>query len=77
MERRPYLHIYAHSNELEETGIVSLTGVNVESDPHKESLLGVRSFVVHTIKLNNSVLRNHSRSLFSLHPIRMHWQPQV
>ncbi|KAF8075903.1 kinesin-like protein [Lyophyllum atratum] len=38
--RRPYLHIYAHSNELEEMGIVSLSGVNVESDPHKESLLG-------------------------------------
>lgn len=39
--RRPYLHIFAHSNELEETGIISLTGVNVESDPQKESLLGV------------------------------------
>ncbi|KAG5643581.1 hypothetical protein DXG03_000634 [Asterophora parasitica] len=38
--RRPYLHIYARSNEIEETGIVSLSGVNVESDPHKESLLG-------------------------------------
>ena len=38
---RPYLHIYKHSNELEETGIVSLSGVNVESDPHKEILLGV------------------------------------
>ncbi|KAF8966416.1 kinesin-like protein [Flammula alnicola] len=38
--KRPYLHIFAHSNELEETGIISLTGVNVESDPHKESLLG-------------------------------------
>lgn len=38
---RPYLHVFAHSNELEETGIVSLSGVNVESDPFKESLLGV------------------------------------
>ncbi|KAF8164906.1 kinesin-like protein [Crassisporium funariophilum] len=38
--KRPYLHIFAHSNELEETGIISLAGVNVESDPHKESLLG-------------------------------------
>ncbi|KAJ7727890.1 kinesin-like protein [Mycena metata] len=38
--KRPYLHIYAHSNELEELGIVSLDGVNVESDPHKEMLLG-------------------------------------
>ncbi|KAJ6543932.1 kinesin-like protein [Mycena capillaripes] len=38
--RRPYLHIYSHSNELEEVGVVSLEGVNVESDPHKEMLLG-------------------------------------
>ncbi|KAF9076708.1 kinesin-like protein [Rhodocollybia butyracea] len=38
--KRPHLHMYAHSNELEEIGIVSLTGVNVESDPLKESLLG-------------------------------------
>ena len=35
------MHIYSHSNELEEVGIVSLSGVNVESDPHKELLLGV------------------------------------
>ena len=40
-DSRPYLHIYAHSNELEETGVIGLHGVNVESDPHKESLLGV------------------------------------
>ncbi|KAJ7067845.1 kinesin-like protein [Mycena amicta] len=38
--RRPYLYIYAHSNELEEVGVVSLDGVNVESDPQKEALLG-------------------------------------
>ncbi|KAF9004702.1 kinesin-like protein [Cyathus striatus] len=38
--KRPYLHIYMHSNELEETGIISLSGVNVESDPAKEALLG-------------------------------------
>ncbi|KAJ3798287.1 kinesin-like protein [Lentinula aff. detonsa] len=38
--KRPYLHMYAQSNEVEEIGIVALTGVNVESDPLKESLLG-------------------------------------
>jgi len=38
---RPYLHMYAHSNELEELGIISLSGVNVQNDPLKESLLGV------------------------------------
>ena len=34
--------MYAHSNELEEIGVVNLSGVNVESDPQKEMLLGVR-----------------------------------
>ncbi|KIK55370.1 hypothetical protein GYMLUDRAFT_47928 [Collybiopsis luxurians FD-317 M1] len=38
--KRPHLHMYTQSNELEEIGIVTLTGVNVESDPLKESLLG-------------------------------------
>ncbi|RXW24238.1 hypothetical protein EST38_g1621 [Candolleomyces aberdarensis] len=38
--KRPYLHMYAHSNELEEIGVISLSGVNVESDPQKEMLLG-------------------------------------
>ncbi|KAF5390500.1 hypothetical protein D9757_005222 [Collybiopsis confluens] len=38
--KRPHLHMYTRSNELEEIGIVTLTGVNVESDPLKESLLG-------------------------------------
>jgi len=33
--------MYAHSNELEEIGIISLSGVNVESDPQKAILLGV------------------------------------
>ena len=40
-ERRPYLHMYAHSNEIEEIGVISLTGVNVESNPEMEALLGV------------------------------------
>ncbi|KAL0566226.1 hypothetical protein V5O48_015791 [Marasmius crinis-equi] len=38
--KRPYLHMYAHSDEVEEVGVVTLTGVNVESDPQKELLLG-------------------------------------
>ncbi|EGO27133.1 hypothetical protein SERLADRAFT_354579 [Serpula lacrymans var. lacrymans S7.9] len=47
--RRPYIHIYTHSNELEEIGIVSLHGVNVENDPNKELLLGKRfSFTLFT-----------------------------
>ncbi|RPD62104.1 kinesin-domain-containing protein [Lentinus tigrinus ALCF2SS1-7] len=38
--RRPYLHMYAHSNEIEEIGVISLAGVNVESHPEMEALLG-------------------------------------
>ncbi|KAJ8514888.1 hypothetical protein ONZ45_g7618 [Pleurotus djamor] len=40
-ERRwPYLHMFARSNEVEELGVINLTGVNIESDPQKELLLG-------------------------------------
>ena len=33
--------MYKHSNEIEEIGVISLTGVNVESNPEMEALLGV------------------------------------
>ncbi len=38
---RPYLHLYAHSNELEEVGVVSLTGVKVEYNPDMEAIFAV------------------------------------
>ena len=38
---RPYLYVYKQSNEVEETAVISLDGVNVESNPDMESLLGV------------------------------------
>ncbi|KAH7888140.1 hypothetical protein F5I97DRAFT_2014620, partial [Phlebopus sp. FC_14] len=38
--RRPYLHIYTNSNELEEVGFISLSGINIECDSNKEALLG-------------------------------------
>lgn len=38
--RRPYLHVFMHSNEQEETGVITLQGANVESDPSKEVLYG-------------------------------------
>jgi len=38
--RRPYLHAYKHSNEMEEVTVIGLDGVNVESNPEMESLLG-------------------------------------
>jgi len=37
--------MYAHSNEVEELGVISLFGVNVENDPLKESLLGVSAIL--------------------------------
>ncbi|KAI0260499.1 kinesin-like protein [Gloeopeniophorella convolvens] len=40
--RRPYLHVYMHSNELEEIAVISLDGVNVESNAEMEALLGKR-----------------------------------
>jgi hypothetical protein len=68
MVPRPYLHIYTRSNELEEVGVVSLTGVNVESDPHKSSLLGVRLFyVAATNPFADSAFRGLSPSTYS-HP---------
>lgn len=33
--------MYAHSNELDETGIISLSGVKVEYNPDMEALFGV------------------------------------
>jgi len=38
---RPYLHVYKHSNEIEEVTVIGLDGVNIESNPEMESLLGV------------------------------------
>ena len=69
---RPYLHMYLHSNEIEEIGVISLDGVNVECDPQKEMLLGVRCTVVpNTSPLNLFQFSNVSPSLFSLLPTRM------
>ncbi|KIM22677.1 hypothetical protein M408DRAFT_28517 [Serendipita vermifera MAFF 305830] len=38
--RRPHLYIYSHSNELEEVGVISLTGVKIESSVDMVALLG-------------------------------------
>jgi len=40
--RRPYLHMYAHSDEVEELAIINLNGVNLERQEHMEQLLGKR-----------------------------------
>ncbi|KXN84211.1 hypothetical protein AN958_12864 [Leucoagaricus sp. SymC.cos] len=64
--RRPYLHMYAHSNELEELGVISLSGVNVESDPHKESLLG-KPFSFTLFTASNS----HALAAFNLKELQL------
>lgn len=40
---RPHLYLYAHSNELEELGVISLSGVGVkvDYDPQMEALFAV------------------------------------
>ncbi len=38
---RPYLHVYKHSNELEEISVINLNGINIECNPEMEALLGV------------------------------------
>jgi kinesin family protein 1 len=64
---RPYLHIFAHSDEVEETGVINLNGVNVESDPHKETLLGVSVFlIIQNIHfLSNQLQKPFSFTLFT------------
>jgi hypothetical protein len=59
-QRRPYLYIYAHSNELEEVGIISLTGVKVEHNPDMEMLFGVSSRVFSCT--TTTVLKAHPHS---------------
>ncbi|OCH85030.1 kinesin-domain-containing protein [Obba rivulosa] len=51
--RRPYLHIYAHSNELDEVGVVNLNGVNIERNREMEALLG-RKFTFTLFTASNS-----------------------
>ncbi|EJD54101.1 kinesin-like protein [Auricularia subglabra TFB-10046 SS5] len=38
--RRPYLHMYSRSNELDEVGVISLSGAKVEHDPTMDDLFG-------------------------------------
>ncbi|PCH41538.1 kinesin-domain-containing protein [Wolfiporia cocos MD-104 SS10] len=51
--RRPYLHIYAQSDEVEETGVINLNGVNIENNPEMEALLG-RKFTFTLFTASNS-----------------------
>lgn len=44
MPPSPHLYMYTHSNELEEVGVISLSGVKVESSIDMATLLGVSTF---------------------------------
>ncbi|KAG2014032.1 kinesin [Coprinopsis cinerea AmutBmut pab1-1] len=64
--KRPYLHMYAHSNEVEEVGIITLSGVNVESDPLKESLLGKPfSFMLFTSSNSHGLAAPNQKEMLS------------
>lgn len=67
---RPYLHVYAHSNELEELSVVSLSGVKVEHNPEMEALFGVRQPTCgHTS--NTDFLYAASVYIHSLHCVQL------
>ncbi|KIJ56915.1 hypothetical protein M422DRAFT_23046 [Sphaerobolus stellatus SS14] len=51
--RRPYMHMYIHSNELEEVGVISLTAVKVEYTPEMEALFA-RKFTFTLFTASNS-----------------------
>ena len=55
--------MYLHSNEIEEIGVISLDGVNVESDPQKEILLGVCC----TVAPDTSFLNPYNLAKFLFH----------
>ena len=66
---RPYLYVYKHSSEIEEVTVIGLDGVNIESNPEMELLLGVSRgnvalpFAAYTILTYLKRNRSRSRSL--------------
>ncbi|KIY73283.1 kinesin-domain-containing protein [Cylindrobasidium torrendii FP15055 ss-10] len=78
--RRPYLHMYRSSKELEEIGVVSLVGTNVESDPLKEMLLGKPfTFTLFTASNSHALAAPNAKELHSwitkLDPTRLPTTP--
>lgn len=65
------MYIYAHSNELEEVGIISLTGVKIEHNPDMEMLFGVSPRIFSCI----TVLKAHPHSetiyLYTLYCLKL------
>ena len=67
---RPHLHIYAHSNELDEVGVISLSGsgVKVEHSSTMDTLFGVRGIALRRVGLRLTTLflqRKHTFTLFT------------
>jgi hypothetical protein len=72
---RPYLHVYKHSNEVEEITVISLDGVNVESNSDMESLLGVRTDRLLFFAYVMLTYRRNGLPSHSLPPqTRTHWR---
>ena len=70
--RRPYLHVYLHSDEKEETAVIGLNGVNIECNPEMEELLGVSVFADPRLRTNNfRLIRGNTLSRSSRRLIRM------
>lgn len=66
---RPYLYVYKHSNEIEEVTVIGLDGVNVESNPEMESLLGVSTahpFAYLILMYSKEIIHIHTLYLLEL-----------
>lgn len=70
---RPHLYIYAHSNELDETGVITLSGVKVEYNPDMEDLFGVSPFF--DLLVEAHLIRDFLACSASIHLLSL--QPQT
>jgi len=68
---RPYLHVYKHSNEIEEITVISLDAVNVESNPEMESLLGVSTYVLFFIHGCGTNVQKETVYLYTFHLLKL------
>ena len=63
--------MYKHSNEVEEVGVVNLNGVNIESNPEMEALLGV-SFCTRGLFIITNMFTAFLRPAETLHLHAVH-----
>jgi hypothetical protein len=55
---RPYLHMYSDSRELEEIGVISLNGINLETNQQSQMLFGVSDGSGSNVTLLNDSFRH-------------------